>query len=122
MCLDFPHNNGGEAGFASPHVNRESVTEEVVVRELLQNALDASLSGGPVSVKLSLQSIPTQDLPLIKDYMTAFNAARKHRKDKVDSLRNGRQSIGSGAACNLRVEPPQFWPVPTVVGASTPRR
>lgn len=85
VCLDFPQNNGGEAGFASPHVNRESVTEEVVVRELLQNALDASLSEGPVRVDLRLERVGTQDLPLIKDYMAAFNNARNHRRDKVDS-------------------------------------
>ena len=85
MCLDFPHNNGGEAGFASPHINRESVTEEVVVRELLQNALDASLNSGPVAVEFRHESIRTQDLPLIKDYVAAFTAARTHRADKVDS-------------------------------------
>lgn len=85
VCLDFPHNNGGEAGFASPHINRESVTEEIVVRELLQNALDASSGGGAVAVEFRHESIPTQDLPLIKDYLAAFNAARTHRADKVDS-------------------------------------
>lgn len=98
MCLDFPHNNGGEAGFASPHVNRESVTEEVVVRELLQNALDASLSTGPVAVEFRHENIPTQELPLIKDYMAAFNAARKHREDKVDSPAE-RQAIDRIRGC-----------------------
>lgn len=98
MCLDFPHNNGGEAGFASPHINRESVTEEVVVRELLQNALDASLGAGPVAVELRHESIRTQDLPLIKDYMAAFNAAREHRADKVDSPAE-RQAIDRIRGC-----------------------
>ena len=102
MCLEFPHNYGGEAGFASPHVNRESVTEEVVVRELLQNALDASQDAGPVRVEFSHQSIPTQELPLIKDYTAAFNAARKHRKDKVDSPAE-RQAIDRIRGC-LRSE------------------
>ena len=98
MCLDFPHNNGGEAGFASPHINRESVTEEVVVRELLQNALDASLNTGPVAVEFRHESIPTQQLPLIKDYMTAFNAARAHRRAKVDSPAE-RQAIDRIRGC-----------------------
>ncbi len=98
MCLDFPHNNGGEAGFASPHINRESVTEEVVVRELLQNALDASLSTRPVAVEFRHESIRTQDLPLIKDYMAAFNAARTHREDKVDSPAE-RQAIDRIRGC-----------------------
>lgn len=98
MCLDFPHNNGGEAGFASPHVNRESVTEEVVVRELLQNALDASLSTGPMAVEFRHESIPTHQLPLIKDYVAAFNAARSHREDKVDSPAE-RQAIDRIRGC-----------------------
>ena len=98
LCLDFPHNNGGEAGFASPHINRESVTEEVVVRELLQNALDASLNTGPVAVEFRHEGIPTQQLPLIKNYMQAFNAARKHRKDKVDSPAE-RQAIDRIRGC-----------------------
>ena len=98
MQLEFPHNNGGEAGFASPHVNRESVTEEVVVRELLQNALDASPGAGPVRVEFSHQSIPTQQLPLIKDYTAAFNAARKHRLHKVDSPAE-RQAIDRIRSC-----------------------
>ena len=97
-CLDLPHNNGGEAGFASPHINRESVTEEVVVRELLQNALDASLNSGPMAVEFRHESIPTQDLPLIKDYMAAFNAARTHREDKVDSPAE-RQAIDRIRGC-----------------------
>jgi hypothetical protein len=87
MCLDFPRNDGAEAGFASPHVDRESVTEEVVVRELLQNALDASVDGGPLTVEFRLEAVRTQDLPLITDYLEAFNTARKYRGDhkKVDS-------------------------------------
>ena len=96
--MEFPHNNGGEAGFASPHVNRESVTEEVVVRELLQNALDASLDAGPVRVEFSYQSIPTHELPLIKDYTAAFVAARTHRSDKVDSPAE-RQAIDRIRGC-----------------------
>ena len=98
MCLEFPNNNGGEAGFASPHVNRESVTEEVVVRELLQNALDASPSTGPVRVEFLHQSIPTQELPIIKDYTAAFVAARAHRSDKVDSPAE-RQAIDRIRGC-----------------------
>ena len=98
MRLEFPQNNGGEAGFASPHVNRESVTEEVVVRELLQNALDASLGTGPMKVKFSHRRIPTQQLPLIKDYTATFNAARKHRLHKVDSPAE-RQAIDRIRGC-----------------------
>ena len=85
MCLEFPRNDGAEAGFASPHVDREAVTEEVVVRELLQNALDASVDGGPLMVEFRHESVRTQGLPLIKQYMETFNAARDHRIDKVDS-------------------------------------
>ena len=81
-CLDFPLNNGGEAGFASPHVDRESVTEEIVVRELPQNALDASSNGSPVRAEIRHERVRTQDLPLIKEYIEVFTAARAHRRDK----------------------------------------
>ena len=85
MCLEFPRNDGAEAGFASPHVDRESVTEEVVVRELLQNALDASLDTGPLVVEFRHESVCTEDLPLINQYTKTLIAARDHRSEKVDS-------------------------------------
>lgn len=90
--LVFPRNDGAEAGFASPHVDRESVTEEVVIRELLQNALDASLDGGPLTVEFRHEVVRTQALPLIKEYVKTFNAARNHRSEKVDSPQE-RQAI-----------------------------
>ena len=85
VSLEFPRNDGAEAGFASPHVDRESVTEEVVVRELLQNALDASVNGAPLKVEFRHERVRTRDLPLINPYTQAFIAARDHRLDKVDS-------------------------------------
>jgi len=96
--LEFPRNDGAEAGFASPHVDRESVTEEVVVRELLQNALDASLDDGPLTVEFRHEVIRTQALPLVKQYVETFNAARRHRSGKVDSPQE-RQAIDRIRGC-----------------------
>ena len=79
--LEFGINNGGGAGFASPHIDRENTTEEIVVRELLQNALDAS-SGGKVEVDFSYDHITANRLPCYRDYATAFHAARNHRKSR----------------------------------------
>lgn len=96
--LVFPRNDGAEAGFASPHVDRESVTEEVVVRELLQNALDASLDGEPLTVEFRHEVVRTQGLPLVTEYMKTFNAARSHRSEKVDSPQE-RQAIDRIREC-----------------------
>ena len=81
--LVFGRNDGADAGFASPHVGRESVTEEGVVRELLQNALDASAGGARADFRL--QQMPVADIPCIGQYRETFAAARAHRFDKVDS-------------------------------------
>ena len=56
------------------------------------------MSAGPVRVEFLHQRIPTEELPLIKDYTAAFIAARKHRSDKVDSPAE-RQAIDRIRGC-----------------------
>ena len=69
-----------------------------MVRELLQNALDASLDGGPLTVEFRHEVVRTQALPLITQYMKTFNAAREHRSEKVDSPQE-RQAIDRIREC-----------------------
>ena len=85
--LVFPPHGGGGAGFASPHVDREKVTEEAIIRELLQNALDAATGNSSVHVIFRHERIPAAALPCKHDYEQSFNDALTYRQvqGSVDS-------------------------------------
>ena len=98
--LIFPPHGGGGAGFASPHVDREKVTEEAIIRELLQNALDAATGNNLVQVIFRHERIPTADLPCKNDYEQAFDNALtyRHVQGSVDSPVE-RQAIDRISSC-----------------------
>lgn len=61
-------------------VTSGSVYAEGVVRELLQNALDAAISAGrPAEVHFTVASVPVADFPGFAEYESAFNAAFDER-------------------------------------------
>ena len=62
-------------------VTSGSVYAEGVVRELLQNALDAAISAGRrAEVHLTVASVPVRDFPGFAEYKSAFNAAFDERQ------------------------------------------
>ena len=68
------------AGFTNA-VTSGSVYAEGVVRELLQNALDAAISAGRrAEVHLTVASVPVRDFPGFAEYKSAFNAAFDERQ------------------------------------------
>lgn len=72
--LVFLEDNGPGEGFATPHVDREKTSPETVIRELLQNSLDAS--PGSAEVDFYYTVIPLAELPQMDDYREAYYAAR----------------------------------------------
>ena len=98
--LVFPPHGGAGAGFASPHVDREKVTEEAIIRELIQNALDAATGREPLQVIFCQEQIPTAEVPCKSDYERTFKAARSYRQiqGRVDSPTE-RQAIDRIGSC-----------------------
>ncbi len=72
--LAFPDDNGPRQGFATSHVDREHTSAETVVRELLQNSLDAA--NGKACVEIHHVVVDIADIPWIDDYRQAFDQAR----------------------------------------------
>ena len=98
--LVFPQHGGAGAGFASPHVDREKVTEEAIIRELIQNALDAATGRAPLQVIFCQEKIPTDEVPCKSDYERTFKAACSYRQThgRVDSPTE-RQAIDRISSC-----------------------
>ena len=81
--LIFPP--GAAAGFATAASSRVEIgNPEPVVRELLQNCLDArpdDNQDNPVEVVITLRDVPTEEIPALTDYREAFELARSQRKE-----------------------------------------
>ena len=58
---------------------------EHVIRELLQNCLDARVEPRPVEVVITIREVPVADLPALDDYREAFEHARSQREE-ADAL------------------------------------
>ncbi len=68
-------------------VTSGSVYAEGVVRELLQNALDAAISAGRrAEVHLTVASMPVDDFPGISEYESSFHAAYEERQQSQGEL------------------------------------
>ncbi len=74
--LRFGSDPGAAFGFDSSTVQRESVSDESVIRELVQNSLDATKNSNGLKVFFCLSHIPRTDIPHISEYEQAFFAAR----------------------------------------------
>ena len=79
--LIFPEEQTSD-GFATSQINIHSRgNAEPVIRELLQNCLDARPTDrDSVDVVFTIDKISTKDLPAKKDYMEAFDSAREQRQ------------------------------------------
>lgn len=78
--LAFPDDNGPPQGFATTHVDREHTSAETVVRELLQNSLDAAR--GKSSVEIHHVAVDIADIPWIDDFREAFECASIEWRDR----------------------------------------
>lgn len=68
-------------------VTSGSVYAEGVVRELLQNALDAAISAGRrAEVHLTVASVPVDDFPGVFQYESAFDNAYEERQENQGEL------------------------------------
>ena len=76
--LRFGSDPGAAFGFDSSTVQRESVSNESVIRELVQNSLDATKNSNGLKVFFCLSHIPRTDIPHIGEYERAFFAARSY--------------------------------------------
>lgn len=79
--LIFPEEQTSD-GFATSQINIHSRgNAEPVIRELLQNCLDARHRGtDSVDVVFTIDMVATKDIPAWRDYMEAFRSAREQRQ------------------------------------------
>ena len=75
--LVFPEDRGQLRGWDSAAVKRDDASDERVVRELVQNALDAAEGSEPIEVGFHLANFKVSDLPHIEDYKNAYDQAVK---------------------------------------------
>ena len=87
--LVFGEDHNPKQGFTNLSANRDQVKDDIVVRELIQNALDAGQ--GKRSVRFLLIDTLRDDIPHIAEYIQAFNSAREHCIDGEPST--GKQVI-----------------------------
>lgn len=76
-------------GFASKSLATENTVEPgPIVRELIQNSLDAGQLAGreQVEVCFVLEEVETRDLPGIEDYARAFEAAKETHKGNLGNV------------------------------------
>lgn len=67
-------------GFTNEHIQDKSASDlEIVVRELLQNSLDA----GADRISMRTADIPVDDIPGIEEYRAAFESACEVRKSNL---------------------------------------
>lgn len=88
--LVFSSYDGPTQGFTNNDVDRDGTKDPIVIRELIQNGLDAAKARG-VKVSLRLVDVPLTDIPHIDAYRFAFNQARMHLQ--VDEPATGRHAI-----------------------------
>lgn len=90
--LVFEAVDGPAQGFNNVNANRENTKDDEVVRELLQNCLDAkSNSNSACIVTLILTQLPRREIPFIDDYELAFRASKDYRSS--DETATGKQTI-----------------------------
>lgn len=70
-------------GFANPVLSSLDGSPEPVVRELIQNSLDACTEIGvsPIEVTFTIDRVPRRDIPGINSYEAAFRFAEQTRLD-----------------------------------------
>ncbi len=91
--LSFSVVNDPTQGFTSNDADRDRTKDETVIRELIQNALDASDSDGgePAIVSFKVICVEQNKLPHIGKYREAFRSAR--RLLEKDEPKTGKQAI-----------------------------
>ena len=86
--LWFPEDRANNDGFATRDVDRENFNDEKVVRELVQNCLDASLPATATgrtassSVEIELAQWDINDIPHMDEYRRTFEQASEFRRDR----------------------------------------
>ena len=80
--LIFPKDPTDQSGFASADADRAlRGYAEPVVRELLQNCLDARENGQRVDVSVSIRRVPISKIPDLSGYRRAFDDVVRNRKE-----------------------------------------
>lgn len=87
--LTFAIDNDPPKGFTNTDANRDQVKDEIVIRELLQNALDSG--SGPRRVRFVLKRLRTAEIFGIAAYEDAFDHACEYLGD--DEPSTGQQMI-----------------------------
>lgn len=95
-CLEFRPDNAPVMGFTSLDADRDRGSDARTVRELVQNALDASV-GERCTVVFKSFKAAHDDIPHMKEYTEAFNAAEALLGD--DEPAAGRSVVARIQAC-----------------------
>ena len=87
--LIFALDNDPPKGFTNTDANRDQVKDEIVIRELLQNALDSGT--GARSVRFVLENVAAKDIFGLDKYKEAFKRAQRYLGD--DEPATGQQMM-----------------------------
>jgi|GEM_PF-3304792 len=88
--LNFRNDDGPVQGFTNLHADRDKTNDRSVIRELLQNSLDAS-PDRTCQVRVDLANISLEEIPFIKEYRSAFEASAEYREEHEPAT--GKQAI-----------------------------
>ena len=71
------------AGFTTSDITHFDGSPEPIVRELIQNSLDAVVGSGPApgAVRFVITTVPISEVPGLNDYRGAFVSARRDRTE-----------------------------------------
>lgn len=73
---------GDMAGFTAKILADQKPGFAVPIRELVQNALDASSTGGTCRVSIGIEDIDKKSIPCIRDYECALKNAKETQEEK----------------------------------------
>jgi len=88
--LVFREDDGPRLGFTNVNADRDKTKDQSVIRELLQNCLDAS-ADGVCEVRVTLTDAPSEEVPFIGQYKEAFHESSKRLSEEPPT---GQQAIG----------------------------
>ena len=109
---------GPNEGFRSAGLSIYSnIDPDTLLRELFQNAVDASLPGRPIEIRMKFDSVRTRDVPGIEAYKKALEQAIETQR-KRGALENAKNVTDAMEQCSSDQEITILWVMDNGIGLS----
>ena len=100
---------GSNEGFRSAGLSIYSnIDPDTLLRELFQNAVDASVSGRPIEIRMKFETVRTRDIPGIEEYKKALEQAIETQQ-KRGALENAKNVTDAMEQCSSEQEITILW-------------